>query len=257
MTSEAKAGADKRYAGRTAIVTGAASGIGRAVARQLLDEGAAVVATDLAEETLRDGLGPESDRLAPIVADIASPDTGQALVDAATGRFGRIDLVCNVAGVVDRFLQIGEMEDEVWERVLAVNLTGPMSLSRAAIGPMLEQGKGTIVNVVSVAAFVGGRGGAAYVASKHGLLGLTRSIATGYGHDGIRSVAVAPGSVATGISWGGEPSERGSEMLKRYAEANVPPADPEDLAEVIAFAGSDAARFVNGTLIVADGGWTA
>jgi NAD(P)-dependent dehydrogenase (short-subunit alcohol dehydrogenase family) len=191
---------------RVAIVTGGGSGIGLAITRRFIDEGAHVVAADRCEEHLVQFY--EMPRVTPVQADIAV----QADVDRLLGAvksFGRLDIVCNNAGIVDRLLPVGEMTDEVWERVLGVNLTGPMRVSRAAIPLMLHAGHGVIINIASIGGIAGARAGAAYTASKHGLIGLTLNIAATYGRDGIRSVAIAPGGVDTGISLGGEPSERG------------------------------------------------
>jgi NAD(P)-dependent dehydrogenase (short-subunit alcohol dehydrogenase family) len=246
---------DGRLKDRVAVVTGGAAGIGLATVRAMVAEGALVVAGDINEERLREEHAG-ADAVVPVALDVASPESAAGIVQTAIDTFGRVDVLCNVAGIVDRFLQVGEMEDEVWSRVLAVNLTGPMMTARAAIPHMLEHGSGAIVNVASVAAFTGARGGAAYAASKAGLVAMTRTITATYGRDGIRAVAVCPGSIATGISWGGEPSELGRRTFELAKATYVDPAPPEDLASVVVFAASDDARFVNGTSIVVDGGWT-
>jgi NAD(P)-dependent dehydrogenase (short-subunit alcohol dehydrogenase family) len=148
------------------------------------------------------------------------------------------------------------MTDELWARVMDINLNAPFRLCRAAIPVMLESGGGVIVNVGSVAGARGGRGGAAYTTSKHGLRGLTENIAAVYARAGIRAVLVAPGGVATGISLGGETSDLGMAALQRSLACNVRIAEPAEVANVILFAASDEASFVNGEEIVADGGWT-
>ena len=158
---------------------------------------------------------------------------------------------------MDRLLPVGELTDEVWERVLAVNLTGPMLAMRAAIPAMLEAGGGVIVNVSSVGGLFGARGGAAYAASKHGLIGLTKNVAATYGRDGIRAIAVCPGAVDTGISLGGDPSPKGFAALNTTLPANPRAAAALEIANLILFLVSDDGSFVNGAAIVADGGWTA
>jgi NAD(P)-dependent dehydrogenase (short-subunit alcohol dehydrogenase family) len=165
--------------------------------------------------------------------------------------------VVNNAGIMDRFLPAGEVNDAVWERVMAVNVTGPLRLSRAALPAMLRAGTGVIINIASIGGVAGVRGGAAYVASKHGLIGLTRNIAATYGADGIRCVAIAPGAVNTGIPTGGEPSERGLAALNRTFPANLRTGEPGEIASVAAFLASDDASFVNGAVLIADGGWLA
>ena len=169
-----------RFAGRTAIVTGAGSGIGRATAVRLAREGARVVAADLAPDRLEQLAGefPDLD-LVPVAGDIATEEGVQAVVAAAGGR---VDALANVAGIMDSFLPPAEVDDATWERVFAVNVTAAMRLTRAVLPLMLEAG-----------------GGVAYTASKHAVNGLTKSTAVFYKGNGIRANAVAPGPVATNI----------------------------------------------------------
>ena len=244
-----------RLKDKVAIITGAGSGIGHATAELFHREGARVLAVDrvaLALSTLA-----EDDRMQPVVADVSTQADDERVVSLAVDRFGRVDALCNVAGILDRLLPVGELTDEVWERVLAVNLTGPMRLMRAALPSMLRNGGGVIVNVSSIGGLFGARGGAAYAASKHGLIGLTKNVAATYGRDGIRAVAVCPGAVATSISMGGDPSPRGYDALKSTLPANPRAATPLEIANLILFLVSNDASFVNGAAIVADGGWTA
>ena len=239
---------------RVVIITGAGSGIGLAMTEKFLEAGARVIAADVLDERLAQLY--ERPGVTALRADVTSQADVDTLV-ATAERLGRLDVVCNNAGIVDRFLPAGEMTDEVWTRVLDVNLTGPMRLARAAIPLMLRAGRGVIINTASVAGLVGGRAGAAYTASKHGLIGLTRNIAATYGRDGIRCVAIAPGGVNTGISPGGEPSQRGYATLSATLSTNVRSAEPVEIANIAVFVASDEASFVNGTVLVADGGWLA
>jgi len=243
-----------RLENKIAIVTGAASGIGLAITRTFLEEGAQVVAADHNPTNLEGLKGVTG--VTTITADVSLPADATRIVETAR-QLGPIDILVNNAGIVDRFLPAHEMTDEVWSRVMGVNLNGPLFLSRAVLPCMLEAKRGAIVNVASVAGIAGGRGGAAYTASKHGLIGLTMNIAATYGRDGIRCVAVAPGGVNTGISLGGEPSERGFNVLKGTMAANIRVAEPEELARVVLFLASDEASFVNGATLIADGGWLA
>ncbi len=244
-----------RFAGRAAVVTGAGSGIGLATARKLADQGAWVLAGDIAAERLEQ-LG-RIEGVHTLVGDVSVRVDAEELVDTAVARFGRLDILVNNAGVVDRFLPIAELTDEVWENVLGVNLAGPMYTTRVAVPALLATGGGVIVNVSSIGGVTGGRAGCAYTVSKHGLIGMTRNVAAEYGREGIRCVAVCPGGVDTGIPLGGEPSERGLETLQLTQIAMPRLASAEEIADVILFAASDEASFVNGTTIVADGGWTS
>ena len=243
-----------RLQDKVAIVTGAGSGMGLAMTKRFIEEGARVVGGDIAESHLA------ALRAIPGVTAVRADVTVQADIDqlvATAEGLGRLDIVVNNAGIVDRFLPVGEVTDEVWGRVLAVNLTGPMMLSRAAIPAMLRAGKGVIINIASVGGLAGARAGAAYVTSKHGLIGLTRNIAATYGADGIRCVAIAPGAVNTGIPLGGEPSERGFAALNRTLATNIRAGEPSEIANVALFLASDEASFVNGAVVIVDGGWLA
>lgn len=244
-----------RLAGKVMIVTGAASGIGRATAALLHRRGAMVVAADRAAEGL--ARLPADDRMRHVLVDVAVRADDERMIATAVDQFGRIDALCNVAGIVDRLLPAGEVTDEVWDHVIAVNLTGPMLAIRAAIPAMLEHGGGVVVNISSVGGLFGARGGAAYAASKHGLIGLTKNVAATYGRQGIRAVAVCPGAVDTGISLGGAPSPLGLETLQSTLPANPRNGTAAEIAELIGYLVSAEASFLNGSVIVADGGWTA
>jgi NAD(P)-dependent dehydrogenase (short-subunit alcohol dehydrogenase family) len=239
---------------RVAIVTGAGSGIGLAITRGFLAEGARVVGVDVADDHL--ATLEALDGVTAARADVTSRADVDRLVTLARGQ-GRLDILVNNAGIMDGFLPVGEVTDEGWERVLAVNLTGPMMLTRAALPAMLEAGHGVIINISSIGGLAGGRAGAAYTASKHGLIGLTRNVAVTYGSDGIRCVAIAPGGVNTGIPLGGQPSDRGYAAVSKTLQANPRMGEPEEIANLAVFLASDRASFINGAIIVADGGWLA
>lgn len=244
-----------RFAGKTAIVTGAGSGIGRATALRLAREGARVVAADISDDRLRQLLkeNPTLD-LVPVTADIATEDGAQAVVAAAGGR---VDALANVAGIMDAFLPPAEIDDEVWERVFAVNVTAVMRLTRAALPLMLQAGGGAIVNVSSEASLRASASGAAYTASKHAVNGFTKSTAVFYKGQGIRANAVAPGAVITNIEAPFR-SQYAAGVLGPLMQVNVPPpATAEQLAATIAYLLSDDASNVNGAVIPCDGGWSA
>ncbi len=180
-----------RFIGRTVIVTGAGSGIGRATAVRIAAEGGHVVAVDLDRtrlETLLDDCGPA--KVTAVPADITDPASVSAIV-AAAGR--PVDGLANVAGIMDGFVPPSEVDDDLWDRVLAVNLTATMRLTREVLPAMIEAGRGSIVNVASEAA-LRPSAAAAYTASKHAVVGYTRSVAFFHGPQGIRANVVAPGA---------------------------------------------------------------
>jgi NAD(P)-dependent dehydrogenase (short-subunit alcohol dehydrogenase family) len=241
--------------GRVAIVTGAGSGIGLETSRRFAEEGASVVASDVSEEGLR--RAGEIEGVSVVRADVSSAEDVDGMIGAAIERHGTLDVLVNNAGIMDRFLPPDETPEELWERVLGINLTGPFLATKRAVGPMLEGGGGVIVNIASVGGLRGGAAGAAYTSSKHGLIGLTKNTAANYAADGIRCVAICPGGVDTGISPEGEPSGRGYATLNRILPAMARLASPTEIADVVLFCASEEASFLNGAAIVADGGWTA
>lgn len=242
-----------RFTGKTAIVTGAGSGIGKATAVRLLQEGARVVATDISEPRLAELAQAHQDLdLVTVAGDISDDAVIQAVMEATAGK---VDALANVAGIMDGFEPTAEVDDATWERVMRVNLTAPMKLSRAVL-PRFPEGGGTIVNVASEAGLRASAAGTAYTTSKHALIGLTKSTAFFYAPKGVRVNAVAPGGVMTNIvaefksAWGGQ-------RLGPIMQTNVPPvAQPEELAAAITWLLSDDASNVTGAVLPSDGGWS-
>lgn len=243
-----------RFDGGRVIVTGAGSGIGRATALRLLAEGATVIGTDISEPRLST-LGKEAatDRLIVVAGDVSDESVIARVLQAAGGPVASL---ANIAGIMDDFLPPAEVEDAVWERVLRVNLTAVMQLTRAVLPAMIERGAGTIVNVSSEAGLRGSAAGAAYTASKHAVIGLTRSTAFFYGASGIRCNSVAPGATLTNIQAEFRSAFAGERMAP-YMETNVPqPATAEQLAAAIAWLLSDDSANVNGVVLPSDNGWS-
>ncbi len=243
-----------RFAGTTVIVTGAASGIGRATASRIAREGGRVVAADVSADRLRELAAslPEAE-VVTVVADITKQEDIDAIVSAAGER---IDALANIAGINDDFSPLHETTDAIWDRVIGVNLTGGFKLSRAVLPTMLAAGAGAIVNTASEAGLRGNASGNAYTVSKHGVIGLTRSAAFMYGPHGIRVNAVAPGGVATGIPMPAHPSESGTARLAPFQGMIPTIATAEQLAASITFLLSDDAVNINGAVLPSDGGWS-
>lgn len=242
----------KTFADKTAIVTGAGSGIGRATTLILATRGARVIATDISAERLA-ALKKAAPGIETVTGDVADPALPAELVALA----GDVDILVNNAGIMDAFLPAHEVDDDTWARVLGINLTAPMRLMRSVLPGMMARGTGAIVNIGSEAGLRGSAAGAAYTASKAALHALTEHVAVAYGPKGIRCNAVAPGATRTNIEAPFR-SELLAARLGPLMQANIPrTAEPEELAEAICFLASPAASNVNGIVMPVDGGWSA
>ncbi len=207
---------------QVALVTGAGSGIGRALVQRFVSAGIAVVAVDIVEAPLQalvKELQEQGAAITGCTANVASESDVDAMLTTATSVFGRLDILCNNAGIMDLMTPAAEVSLDLWDRVMAVNLYGPFLACRRAIPLFLEQGGGCIINTASEAGLRGGAAGTAYTVAKHGVVGLTRSIAFHYGERGIRCNAVCPGAVATSIGIGnGIPSEAGLSRVMPFSQ---------------------------------------
>ena len=241
------------------IVTGASSGMGKEIARLYLAEGAVVYGIDLNKERLDVATKEFSNAdFQPLVADISQVEVVENILEQIIKSAGRIDVLVNNAGIMDDMLPVGEVSDQLWNKVLAVNLNGPMYLTRKAVKQMLEQGGGNIINIASIGGLYGSRAGAAYTVSKHGLIGLTKNTAFMYALKGIRCNAICPGAVATNI---GEtmrsPSQFGLERAMSGMATNPKTGEAVDIASIALFLASEDSKMINGATLVADSGWTA
>jgi NAD(P)-dependent dehydrogenase (short-subunit alcohol dehydrogenase family) len=249
-----------RLKDKVAVVTGAGSGMGREIARLFVAEGAKVVAADWHADAINAAVREIGGSIVPVMGNLADEKDAVAIVDKALSAFGRLDILVNNAGVMDLFESVADVSNETWTRVLGVNLNGPMFTMRRAVPLMLEQGGGAIVNIASVAGVGGGSAGAAYTASKHALIGLTRSTAFQYAKLGIRCNAIVSGGVNTNIMQSIDQSKIDQAALGRigaYHAVNPGMLEPIDIANAVLFLASDEARYINGVDLPADRGWRA
>jgi NAD(P)-dependent dehydrogenase (short-subunit alcohol dehydrogenase family) len=249
-----------RFTDKVVVVTGAGSGIGKAVTERFAAEGALIAAGDIDGarlEALSAGLTSGGARIVTVQGNIGKREDAEKLIDTAQQEFGRVDILVNNAGIMDRFLPVAELDDEVWKRVFMVNVDGVMYTMRRVIPLMLQQGHGVIVNIASAAGLGGGFAGAAYTASKHAVVGLTKNTAVMYGKQGLRCVAIAPGAVNTGIPLGGAPSDFGYAALGPGMGTIPRVGEPVELANAVLALATDEASFINGAVLPVDGGWLA
>jgi len=255
-----------------AVVTGAGSGIGRAIARLLAARGAAVAAVDLNAATAHETaqlITKNGGRAVALRADVSRAAELDRAVDEAIAALGPLEMMVNNAGILDGYFNVDETEEVLWRRVLDIDLTGVFLGCKRALREMLPRGRGRIVNMASVAGLNGTGGGAAYVAAKHGVVGLTRQMAVAYSARGVTINAVCPGPILTGlrehsqaILGPGTPdmSGRGIAVNDEQVRAVVPAGRRgavEDIAAAVGFLVSDEAAYVTGHTLVVDGGWRA
>jgi NAD(P)-dependent dehydrogenase (short-subunit alcohol dehydrogenase family) len=250
----------KLLEGKVALVTGAASGIGRAAARTFAREGARVVLADIAleggEETLHMIKAAGGEAIF-VLTDVAQAADVAALISTAVEIYGRLDCAFNNAGIEGTQAATADCTEENWDRVISINLKGVWLGMKYEIPQMLKQGSGAIVNMASVAGLVGFQGMPAYVASKHGIMGLTKTAALEYARTGIRINAVCPGVIRTPMVerfTGGAPE---AEAQFSAMEPVGRMGEPEEVAEAVVWLCSEAASFVTGHSMVVDGGLTA
>jgi NAD(P)-dependent dehydrogenase (short-subunit alcohol dehydrogenase family) len=246
----------KRFEGKTAFITGAASGIGRATAVAFAAEGARVVVTDRVEAALQETaeyVKESGGEVLVIACDVSKPEEIEAAVAQAVNTFGRIDCAFNNAGVENKATPLHEIELEEWDRILSINLRGTFVCMKHEIAQMVRQGSGVVVNTSSGAGIRGVAGGASYAASKHAMIGMTKSAALDYAKQNIRVNCVLPGNIAT-------------PMMDRFTAGDIQKAidlepvgrlgKPEEIAEAVLWMCSDLGGFVTGASIVVDGGWS-
>jgi meso-butanediol dehydrogenase/(S,S)-butanediol dehydrogenase/diacetyl reductase len=248
----------ERFSGKSIIVTGAASGMGRASARRFAQEGADVCCADLngegAAETAN-AINEAGGSARHSAFDVTDAQQCRDLVAATVEAFGGLDVLANIAGLGGTAPVAEESEDH-WHLVMNVNINGPFFLSQAALPHLLER-KGNIVNISSTAGLMGQAYMAAYCASKHALVGLTRCMAVEFGRQGLRVNAICPGGTKTAFLDGFQLPEGADMDLLMRASLLPEYAEPEDIASSVCFVASDEAKFINGALLSVDGGVVA
>jgi NAD(P)-dependent dehydrogenase (short-subunit alcohol dehydrogenase family) len=255
----------ERFVGKTVIVTGAAGGIGRATVEHLAREGAQIVAVDLKQSKLDEALelatsvGVEA---IAVGADVSNESDVQRYVEEALTRFGGVDALFNNAGIEGAVAPMEEYPVDEFEKVMSVNVTGVFLGIKHVVPALRTRGGGAIVNTSSVAGLTGNAFISAYVASKHAVIGLTRSAAQAYGGDGIRTNAICPSPIETRMMRSLEEglSDGAPEEVKEMMESRIPIGrygTPEEVASLVAFLCSDEARFINGGIYTVDGGMTS
>ena len=247
-----------RFEGKCVVVTGASSGMGRKIALDFAKEGATVIAVARRLERLEE-IAKEAEgfagKILPYQGDISLEEVNNGMIDYAVKECGKLDVLVNNAGIMDEFTPIGELTDELFNKVMAVNLNGPIYAMRKAVQVMLEQEtKGNIVNIASIGGVCGARAGVAYTASKHAIVGATKNTAYMYAGK-IRCNVVCPGGVETEVmNSQTNISQFGVGRIMAGLDTSIPAGKVEDISTAVLYIASDDAEFMTGAEIVIDGG---
>lgn len=247
---------------KVAIVTGAASGMGKSIAKLYAQEGAKVIVADYnfeGAETVVKEITEANGQAIPMSVNVADGDAVNKMIEDTVSEYGELDILVNNAGVMDNFEPVGEIKDENWDRIFDINTKGVMRAMRKAVNYWIDNDKaGVIVNTISTGGISGAHAGATYGASKHAVVGLTKNTAYMYAKKNIRVNGIAPGAVATNISSGiKNPSELGTERLQAVQGIIPRVGAPEEIAQAALFLASEDSSFINGVVLPVDGGWTS
>lgn len=246
---------------KVAIITGGANGIGKAIATRYAEEGAKVALADFNEEALNATVAEFSSKgfeAFGVRVNVAVEEDVQRMVDDTVAHFGQVDILVNCAGVLDKMQAAHNVEDDIFQRVMDINVGGVMRGTRKVLPIFVKQGSGVIVNLSSITGLQAGRGGFTYAAAKHAVSGMTKNVASHYGAQGVRCNAIAPAQVNTGLTQsidgydmeGLQFATRGVSLMPRAAE-------PSEIANIALFLASEQSSYINGVVMAADAGWSA
>ena len=250
-----------RLEGKTVVITGASSGMGKSMVELFVKEGASVVAVARRKErleALKTALQDAPGKIEIYVADVSKQEANEAMIDFAVEKFGKLDVLVNNAGIMDSMEPIGEFTNEKMEQIFSLNVYAPMYAMRKAINVFLSQGNGgNIINVASVGAYRVAAG-AVYCASKAAVTSLTKNTAYMYIPNGIRCNAIAPGGIDTEIVTSiGIPNANGMERVQKIMATMPAPGSGEQIAAAALFLASDESSYISGDVLMVDGGWNA
>lgn len=250
----------KKLENKTVLITGAASGMGKAMVELFAKEGAHVILVDLHQNKLDEmakELNSHGGSVLPKACDVSNLKQVKNLLARVKKQFGNLDILINNAGIMDDFTPLDRVSNELWEKVMGVNLNGPFFMTRESIVLMLEKESGVIINIASVGGLQGARAGLVYTTSKHALIGMSKNIAFMYAKKGIRCNVIAPGGVNTNIMKEAAPDPEGAEICSSGAAFVPRMGEPEEIARAALFLACDDSSFANGAILTLDGGWTA
>ena len=252
-----------RIEGKVAVITGGAGGIGRAVARRFIEEGASVLIVDVDKDSLADACAEiSSNQISYLVGDVANWNDNLEMIKIAEERYGGVDIFLANAGIEGDISSILDYDEEVFDRLMAVNIKGPFLGLKAAVPAMIKRGSGSVVITSSIGGVRGGPRLAPYVTSKHAVIGLMKSAAKEFAREGVRVNAVNPSPVETRMMRSIEKGlmEEDPDAIKKAMQSNIPMgryAEPVDVANLMLFLASDESRFITGSIHMVDGGSSA
>jgi len=253
----------KKLENKVSIVTGAGAGMGKAIAILFASEGSKVVATDIYParlDLLKKEIIDSGGEVTTLVADMAKEDEIEKMINVAVEKYGTLDILVNNAGIMDNFQPVAEVDNQMWEKVMKVNLEGPFKAMRSAIKIFLAKGSGNIINIASLGGLKGGVAGAAYTTSKHALIGLSKNTGYLYSKSGIRCNTIAPGAVNTSIAETIDFSKITplvNDRIMTGMALNPRAGESSEIATAALFLASNDSSFVNAQVLVVDGGWSS